>query len=120
MNKKNYEQNRDNSGCFTKRHPLSETNSDSITMGNSMLFSFSLANTRSSSSLSTFDLIDSTQINTPFDSTPSASPSKASPVTLPDTASLGPDNSMATEPVKIFHGDKKDENQDDFLWSFFR
>ena len=119
-NKKNYEQNRDDSGCFTKRHPLSETNSDSITTGNSTPFSFSLANTRSSSSLSTFDLVDSTQINTPFDSTPSASPSKAPPVTLPDTASLGPDNSMATEPVKIFHGDKKDENPDNFFWSFFR
>ena len=120
VNKKNYEQNRDNSGCFMKRHPLSETNSDSIMMGNSTPFSFSLVNTWSSSSLSTFNLIDSTQINTPFDSTPLASPSKAPPVTLPDMASLGPDNSMAMEPVKIFHRDKKDENPDDFLQSFFR
>ena len=103
-----------------KRHPLSETNSDSITTGNSMPFSFSLANTQSSSSLSTFNLVDSTQINTPFDSTPLTSPSKAPPVTLPDTASLGPDNGMATEPVKIFHRDKKDKNPDDFLRSFFR
>ena len=30
------------------------------------------------------------------------------------------DDNMATEPVKIFHRDKKDENPDDFLQSFYR
>ena len=51
---------------------------------------------------------------------PSVSPSKTPSITLPDTTSPELDNNMATEPVKIFHGDKKDENPDDFLWSFYR
>ena len=85
-----------------------------------MAFSFSLANTRSSSSLSNFDLIDNTQSSTPFKPTPYVSPSRTPSITLSDTMSPEWDDNMATEPVKIFHGDKKDENPDDFLRSFYR
>jgi hypothetical protein len=83
----------------------------------------SFTNTRPTSSFSSFELVDDGQFPTPFESTPSDSPKQTPPINLPDeTTPTQPEdnNVMATEHVEPFHGDKEDENPEDFLRSFFR
>lgn len=75
-----------------------------------------------SSSLSTFDVLESNNNDTPFDSTPAISPTKT-PSSLPEPTPTSPqtaDDIMGMEQVAPFHGDKEDENPEDFLRSFFR
>jgi hypothetical protein len=124
-NTKYYDQARDNSGRYIKRHPETEPLPNySATAPKSNQVPLPTAdNTRPSSSLSGFDIIDYN--STPFENTPSASPTKA-PTTLPEPTATVPispqtsDEIMATEQVAPFHGDKEDENPEDFLRSFFR
>ena len=82
----------------------------------------SAPNTRPSSSLSNFEFLDHTQSSTPFHLTPSASPTKTPPTNLPKSEPETPphEEDMPTEQVNPFHGDKEDENPEDFLRSFFR
>lgn len=75
--------------------------------------------TRPSSGLSNFETIDSS-ITTPFEFTPEASPTKPASTPLPEPEPFPPEDVMATEHVTPFHGDKEDENPEDFLRSFFR
>jgi hypothetical protein len=72
------------------------------------------------SSFSNFDIIDSNQASTPFEITPEVSPVKQSTIPLPPSEPASPHDSMPTEQVDPFHGDKEDENPEDFLRSFFR
>ena len=77
--------------------------------------------TRASSRLSgNYDLVtDTSQISTPFSASPTSSPL---PQTLPLPQSQIPTvvEDMATETILPFHGDKEDENPEDFLRSFYR
>ena len=81
----------------------------------------SLSITRPSSSLSSFKLIEDSQPHTPFEFTPSTSPNKTATfrkkaLSPPELAS----DTMSNDLVNPFHGDKEDENPEDFLRSFFR
>ena len=80
-------------------------------------------NTRPLSSLSNFKFVDHNQFPTPFESTPSDSPITTPPKIRSNTKTLPQDTAdsdiMATEHVDPFHGDKEDENPEDFLCSFF-
>jgi hypothetical protein len=78
-----------------------------------------LSNIRPSSSLSAFELVENSQLGTPFDSTPAVSPTKA-PTKLPVITPPALEDIMASEHVAPFYGDKKEENPEDFLRSFFR
>ena len=79
-----------------------------------------LTNTRPSSSLSNFEIIDHSHSSTPFELSPSASPTKSPFIKLSDTKDWLDNNTMSTEQVDSFHGDKADENPEDFMCSFFR
>ena len=87
--------------------------------------------TRSSSRLSgTYDLIQpSSQIGTPFTASPitpaislpndiNPISSPTAPIPLPTTSTETED--MAAEMITPFHGDKEDENPEDFLRAFYR
>jgi hypothetical protein len=76
--------------------------------------------TRPTSSLSNFDIIDNTTASTPFGVTPEVSPVKQPAIPLPHSETSTPHDEMPTEQVDPFHGDKEDENPEDFLRSFFR
>ena len=83
------------------------------------------SNTRPHSSLSSFELLDNlgTQAPTPFGSTPDYSPIEPHqplPNTKPSEPPIENPETMSTEHVAPFHGDKEDENPKDFLRSFFR
>jgi hypothetical protein len=54
-----------------------------------------------------------------FQHTPISSPDKQ-PVTLPEIKPQSPSSYMSNDHVNLFHGDKEDENPEDFLCSFFR
>lgn len=76
--------------------------------------------TRPPSSFSNYELVDNTTSSTPFEHTPSVSPITANLTTLPDIESPPHEDTMPNEQVDPFHGDKEDENPEDFLRSFFR
>ena len=80
----------------------------------------SAPNTRPPSSLSSYESIEYTQPSTPFESIPSASPKKIPPIEPPDEKPPAYEDDMPTEQVDPFHGDKEDENPEDFLRSFYR
>jgi hypothetical protein len=82
----------------------------------------STPDTRPPSSLSSFESLDETQTSTPFQITPSTSPEKTPSIDPPDTDPTPHEleDDMPTEQVDPFHGDKEDENPEDFLRSFFR
>ena len=109
---------RDDSGCFTKKPQENPSPASGIPAIPSRISGPSTAPyTRPSSSLSQFELLDQTQASTPFAPTPSTTPMETpllQPETLPDK------EDMLTEHVEPFHGDKEDENPEDFLRSFFR
>lgn len=70
--------------------------------------------------MSGFDIASLSRPLTPFEITPSGSPinpSSKAP-TLPKPTQE--ENGMSSEQVTPFHGDKDDENPEDFLQSFFR
>ena len=77
--------------------------------------------TRASSCLSgNYDLVtDTSQISTPFSTSPTNSPL---PLTLPLPQPQNPTEveEMASETILPFHGDKEDENPEDFLRAFYR
>src|SRR5271155_5126319 len=115
---------RDNFGCFTRKRPTTKTGTESTTYEFHIPFlpgsqSPQTSFTRPSSGLSSFETLDNGTI-TPFEFTPETSPTKPPDTTLPEPESSPPQHIMATEQVKPFHGDKEDENPEDFLRSFFR
>jgi hypothetical protein len=122
-NLKHYELNRDSSGRFTRKDASNTSAPDNT--GNDYTSALhkvtaSLSTTRPSSSLSTFELLDTTQASTPFELTP-----PISPAILPLTVNLDkepppPYDTMSNEHVTPFHGDREDENPEDFLRSFYR
>jgi hypothetical protein len=131
---KDYEQNRDSSGRFTKKLTTSiipdpivgpKPIPPRLTTGTTSLYG-----TRPSSSLSNFEFIDDTpqtHASTPFEHTPSTSPTKILPTEPLSTEPANKEvsssedlDSMPNEHVEPFHGDKEDENPEDFLRSFYR
>jgi hypothetical protein len=122
---KGYEQIRDSSGRFVTRQPSIRITPGASTAGihthDSTDPISSFANTRPSSSLSTYEILYNTQTTTPFELTPPISPIKTPSSPLPNVRPPSPHGDiMATEHVAAFHGDKKEENPEDFLRSFFR
>lgn len=71
--------------------------------------------------MSDFELVNTNAYGseTPFKATPSGSPVKQT-LPLPAAKPIQPQIAMSTELVTPFHGDKDDENPEDFLRSFFR
>lgn len=104
------------------------------------LDSDSFSNTRPSSRFSDFDLVNTSQPETPFGltppsstlSSPPSSPTQEEPTQRPQPEELDDSKkpqtpqtpptqtTMSSEHVTPFHGDKDDENPEDFLRSFFR
>ena len=80
--------------------------------------------TRPLSSLSNFEFVDHNQFPTPFESTPSDSLITTPPKKCSNTKTLPQDTAdsdiMATKHIDPFHGDKEDENPEDFLHLFFQ
>ena len=76
--------------------------------------------TQPSSRLSNFEFLESSQLTTPFTTTPSSLPEKKPSAVLPNVSLLAELDTMASKQVTLFHGDKDDENPEDFLRSFFR
>jgi hypothetical protein len=112
---------RDNSGRFTKKTQLNADPTNSLAAIPTWIFvPPRAANTRSPSSISNFELVDCSQASTPFALTPSTTPTKTPPLELPDPGTPPDDDTMPTEHVDPFHGDKEDENPEDFLRAFFR
>ena len=123
---------RDSTGRLTKKSPLIPDLVGSLTSIPPRVIETKQheafgQNTRPLSSLSNFEFIDHNQfprIPTPFESTPSDSPITTPPKKRSNTKPLPQDTEdsdiMATEHVDPFHGDKEDENPEDFLRSFFR
>ena len=121
---------RDSSGRFTKKPPFvldptSYATSSLTPVPSRITGSPSAPNTRPPSSLSNFELLDLTRTPTPFDTTPPTSPVSTNQKTsvnnlhaekLPHEDKLN----MPTDQVEPFHGDREDENPEDFLRSFFR
>ena len=104
---RNNEYTRDVSGCFAKKPADTQDPTFSITPIPSRIYGGPpLANTRPSSSLSNFELIDDVQFPTPtpFELTPSASPAKEPPVEIPKDNPPIQDGIMAMEHVDPFHG----------------
>ena len=64
--------------------------------------------------------MDNTRISTPFDITPAVSPSKPLTIPLPDPPPSLTEDTMSSEQVNPFFGNKKDENPENFLRSFYR
>jgi hypothetical protein len=114
---------RDSFGRFTKKQPLPEPNADTYTPSFYSPLSTETdlppSLTRPSSGLSNFETIDNVS-NTPFELTPETSPTKPTSTPLPESDPSPTHDNMATEQVNPFHGDKKDENPEDFLRSFYR
>ena len=123
---------RDSTGRLTKKSPLIPDLVGSLTSIPPRVIETKQheafgQNTRPLSSLSNFEFINHNQfprIPTPFESTPSDSPITTPPKKCSNTKPLPQDTEdsdiMATEHVDPFHGDKEDENLEDFLRSFFR
>ena len=85
----------------------------------------SIDNTRPTSSLSNYEIIDDTpQTHSPFELTPSVSPNITAPKELTNGESMQEveedTTHMPNEHIDPFHGDKEDENPEDFLRSFYR
>jgi hypothetical protein len=115
---KNSGYSRDDSGRFTKKPPASSNPASNITAIPARIFGPATApNTRPTSSLSNYELLDHTQASTPFALTPSTTPPKTPPL---DPETPPEEDIMPTEHVEPFHGDKEDENPEDFLRAFFR
>jgi hypothetical protein len=115
---------RDSSGRFMKKPP---TDSDpnppySRTPIPPWITGGSLPDTRPPSSFSSFDMDEETHSHDSPNITPPESPSKTPPENPPSPGTKSPsqENNMATEQVDPFHGDKEDENPEDFLRSFYR
>ena len=110
-------------GRFTKKHTSSktDTNPDAASYYRpSPLESRPPSSlTRPSSGLSNFEVLDS-PVQTPFQFTPETSPKKSTSIPLPNPEPAPPTNDMTTEHITPFHGDKDDENPEDFLRSFYR
>ncbi|PPQ82957.1 hypothetical protein CVT26_005394, partial [Gymnopilus dilepis] len=133
-------QPRDNKGRFTKasttidvpQDPLPdpqefETEQDSLASSGTTSTSNPIFIRRPGSTLSDFEIINTSTPPTPFKATPSVSPVKTSfvpppPQTLPPPSprTAASTDAMSTEQVAPFHGDKEDENPEDFLRAFFR
>ena len=116
---------RDSSGRFKKKQLTTELDTDPNAPKFHIPFppdsSFPASLTRPSSGFSSFEGVDSI-IHTPFDFTPEPSPTKptSKPLPEPDPVQVPAHGNMATEHVNPFHGDKEDENPEDFLRSFYR
>ena len=115
----NSSQGRDPLGRFiaNSRAAASETNTLAKHADNTLITA--AASTRASSRLSgTYDFItEPSHPSTPFSTSPTSSPL---PPQLPLPQITPATDDMATEHVTPFHGDKEDENAEDFLRSFFR
>jgi hypothetical protein len=114
-NTKYPEQPRDVSGRYTRKYPTEPLPDYDAT-------STQAPTDRPSSRISGFDFIEHTNTSTPFQITPAVSPKKPS-TTLPEPIPTSPqtnDDTMGTEEVAPFHGDRESENPEDFLRSFFR
>jgi len=115
---------RDSAGRFIRKATTTLSLSPRLTLDNLTPLSGSIPSssqfdiTRPPSSQSGFELVSTSQIHTPFEITPPISPVNQPPTTprIPTTA----ENEMSSEQVAPFHGDKDDENPEDFLRSFFR
>lgn len=103
---------RDSSGRFTKGTPVTKQH-DTATPSYT-------STTRPVSRLSDFEFISTSRPDTPFKITPSTSPTKHTFATTAKTTPPQSAETMASEQVAPFHGDKDDENPEDFLRSFFR
>ena len=106
-------QARDPSGRFTSKNRVPATITTTSTAEKTL--PTSTDSTRPSSRLSgTYELITSaSQITTPFSSSPITLQNS-----LPPTTTETED--MAAEVITPFHGDKEDENPEDFLRAFYR
>ena len=99
---------RDASGKFVKAKQATSTHNTPAP----------IITTRSSSRLSEFEVINASQPGTPFKHTPAVSPVKQTFPLTPKFAQLL--ETMTSELVTPFHGDKDNKNPEDFLRSFFR
>jgi hypothetical protein len=110
--------NRDAQGRYTSRDRAATTTSSTLPKDDNTPSSEN--HTRASSRLSgSYDVITPTsQPSTPLLARPTTLPLPLSPPSPQNTTET---EEMATaETVKAFHGDKEDENPEDFLRSFFR
>ena len=112
-------------GRFTKKPSFTPDFTSGLTpIPSRITGSASVSDTRPTSSLSNFELLSDTQSSTPFEITPPTSPSKKQFTIINPSDTKTPvdeDNSdMPTDHVEPFHGDKEDENPEDFLRAFFR
>ena len=126
MKNNEHEYVRDSVGRFTKRlQSRLNLTGEPIPIPHRLTGTASTDNTRPTSSLSNFELIDDKpQTHSPFELTPSASPNKMTPIELTNgesTQEVEEDTThMPNEHIDPFHGDKEDENPEDFLRLFYR
>lgn len=102
---------RDPSGRYIKATPP-------MVLPHNTAYSSSGFDTRPSSRISDFELVQTSRPDTPFKPTPSASPTRL--VFKVEQKISATDNMTTNEQVKPFFGDRDDENPEDFLRSFFR
>ena len=119
---------RDPLGRFTSKDTASPAVTDTPSMEKG---SFTFTDNRTPSRLSnTYEFITSaSQVSTPFSTSPFEPPAplpattpspKKPPTPLPATLAETDWEEMAAEVITPFHGDKEDENPEDFLRAFYR